>query len=143
MSRLLYEKSVSYKGNLIIPFLFTITVGELIYSYCLLSEDGDKSPFHKATNPSELYSNNFKDIIDIAKQHLDKNIEKFSNTDYFKERYTYQNNLIIIHQEGGKCFYDHYPPHELKNIAAPKIFLSAYDCLTWVKKGLNQNLNIN
>lgn len=42
MSRLLYEKSVSYKGYLIIPFVFGIANSQSIYSYKLLSELGLK-----------------------------------------------------------------------------------------------------
>ncbi len=139
MSRLLYEKSVSYKGNLIIPFILSHVGGESIYSYTLLSTQGHKSLFHKIENPAELYSNNLEGITLIAKQHLDSYTDELNNIDYFRERYTYHNNLIIIHQEAGKVFYDHYPPRELRNIAAPRLFLTTYECITWVKQGLDRN----
>ncbi len=45
MNRLLYEKSVSYKGHLIIPFIFGKADSEAIYSYKLLSELDEKENF--------------------------------------------------------------------------------------------------
>ena len=137
MNCLLYENSVSYKGYLIIPFIFGKLDNYEIYSYKLLSEVGRTSQFHKAENPAKIYGNSVSNIIDIAKEHIDKNSEVVSHKDSFKSRYIYRNNLIIIFQEGDKYFYDHYPPELLNNIAAPKLFQSEYECLSWIKQGLN------
>ncbi|GAX34387.1 hypothetical protein [Nodularia sp. NIES-3585] len=137
MSRLIYEKSVSYKGYLIIPFVFGKADNYEIYSYKLLSEIGRGSKFHKAENPAEIYGNSSNNIVDIAKEHIDQNSEFVNQGDNFKSRYVYGNNLIIIFQEGGKYFYDHYPPELLNNIAAPKLFNSEYECLNWIQQGLS------
>ncbi len=137
MSRLLYESSVSYKGYLIIPFVFGKLDNYEIYSYKLLSEIGNRSQFHKAENPAGIYGSSVSNIVDIAKEHIDQNLEFVSRGDSFKSRYIYRNNLIIISQEGDKSFYDHYPPELLNNIAAPKLFKSEYECLSWIKQGLN------
>lgn len=139
MSRLLYEKSVSYKGYLIIPFVFGLVNGQSIYSYTLLSELGHKGKFHKIENPTEIYSNCLKDTTDVAKEHLEQNSDSVSRDDYFKRRYTYRDNLIIVHEAAGKYFYDHYNPESLTNIAAPKIFKSEYDCITWIKHGIDRS----
>lgn len=139
MSRFLYEKSLSYQGNLIIPFLFTRVGGEMIYSYALLSEKGYKSELHKAKNPSGICSNNLKEIIEIAQEHINRYGKSSTIYDYFQQRYTYQNHLIILHQEQDKCFYDHYLPHELINIAAPTLFLDPDDCMAWVKQRLDRH----
>ncbi|MFH7030328.1 MAG: hypothetical protein ACHBN1_34480 [Heteroscytonema crispum UTEX LB 1556] len=132
MSRLLYESSVSYKGYLIIPFVFSIIDNSEIYSYKLLAEIGHKSQFHKAENPAGIYGSTINNIIDIAQEYIDKNVEFISKCDIFKSRYTYRNNLIIVFQECGKYFYDHYPPESLNNIAAPKLFTSEYECISWI-----------
>ena len=58
--------------------------------------------------------------------------------DYFKLRYVYDDDLIVIHQEADKFFYDHYKPDSLTNIAAPKIFQSEHECINWVKAGLDK-----
>ncbi|MFQ4144200.1 hypothetical protein [Chlorogloeopsis sp. ULAP02] len=137
MSRLLYEYSLSYRGYLIIPFVFGKANNYDIYSYKLLSEIGYQSHFHKAENPAEIYGSSISNILEIAKEHLDNNLEFTSESDYFQHRYVYRNNLIIVYQEGGKYFYDHYPPDSLNNIAAPKIFTSEFECLNWIKQGLN------
>ncbi len=137
MSRLLYESSVSYKGYLIIPFVFGKADNYEIYSYKLLSQIGHKSKFHKAENPAEIYGSSINNIVDIAKEHIDEHSDFVSQGDSFKSRYIYQHNLIIISQEGGKYFYDHYPPELLNNIAAPKLFKSAYECVNWIKQGLD------
>mgnify|MGYP000064722950 CR=1 FL=1 len=137
ITRFLYENSVSHRGYLIIPFISKIAVDH-IYSYRLLSQLGHKGQFHNVENPASLYSSSIFNIIEIAKEHLEK-YAKSSNIDYFKCRYTYHYNLIVIHQERGKCFYDHYPPDKLNNIAAPKLFTSELDCINWVKKGLDRN----
>ncbi|QLE47082.1 hypothetical protein FD724_02330 [Nostoc sp. C057] len=137
MSRLLYESSVSYKGYLIIPFVFGKVDNYEIYSYKLLSEIGHRSQFHKAENPAKIYGSSVSNIIDIAKEHIDQNSDFVNQRDSFKSRYIYRNHLIIIFQEGGKCFYDHYPPELLNNIAAPKLFKSEYECLSWIKQGLD------
>jgi hypothetical protein len=136
MSRLIYEKSVSYEGYLIVPFVFDKVDNYEIYSYKLLSELGSKSRFHKKDNPAKIYGNSTDSILQIAKEHIDKNLEFSSQSDYFKSRYIYKHNLIIVFQEAGKYFYDHYAPDSLNNIAAPKIFKSEYECLNWIKEGL-------
>ncbi|MEA5505397.1 hypothetical protein VB735_20250 [Halotia wernerae UHCC 0503] len=137
MSRLLYENSVSYQGYLIIPFVFGKADSYEIYSYKLLSEIGHKSKFHKADNPAGIYGSSINNIIDIAQEHIDQNSELVTQGDSFKSRYIYRHNLIIVFQERGKYFYDHYPPELLNNIAAPKLFKSEYECLSWIKQGLN------
>ncbi len=136
MNRLLYENSVSYKGYLIIPFVFGKADSYDIYSYKLLSEIGHRSQFHKSENPAKIYGSGVSNIVDIAKEHIDQNSEFVYQEDSFKSRYIYRNNLIITFQQSGKCFYDHYPPEVLNNIAAPKLFTSEYECLSWVKQGL-------
>lgn len=137
MVRLLYEQSVIGQGYLIIPFLRGSIAGEEIYSYTLLSELGHRGRFHKAENPSEIFSNTIEGILKVAREYLTQHSEIDRDTDYFKHRYTYRNNLIIVLHQAEKVFYDHYPPHELTNIAAPKLFKSESDCLTWIQQGLN------
>lgn len=137
MSRLLYEHSVSYKGYLIIPFVFGKADNYEIYSYKLLSQIGHKSKFHKAENPGGMYGSSIDNIIDIAKEHIDQHSEFISHGDHFKSRYTYRDNLIIIFLEADKYFYDHYQPDSLNNIAAPKLFHSEYECLGWIKQGMD------
>lgn len=139
MSRLLYEKSVSYKGHLIVPFVFGMADGQSIYSYQLLSELGHKGNFHKADNPAGIYSDSVDSIVGVAKEHLDEYSDVVSREDYFKGRYTYRDNLIIIHEDAGKYFYDHYNPESLNNIAAPKVFQSEHECVKWIKRGLDRN----
>jgi hypothetical protein len=138
MSRLIYEQSVSYEGYLIVPFVFGKADNYEIYSYKLLSELGSKSRFHKKDNPAQIYGNSTDNILQIAKEHIDNNLEFVSQGDYFKSRYIYKHNLIIVFQEGGKYFYDHYAPDSLNNIAAPRIFKSEYDCLNWIREGLQE-----
>jgi hypothetical protein len=137
MSRLLYESSVSFEGYLIIPFVYGKADNYEIYSYKLLSEIGQKSQFHKAENPAEIYGNSLTNIIEIAKEHIQKHSDFVSHGDSFQRRYTYHQNLIIVFQQDDKYFYDHYPPELLNNIAAPKLFKSEYECLTWIKQGLD------
>ncbi len=137
MVRLLYENSVTHRGYLIIPFVGGSIAGEEIYSYALLSELGHRGRFHKTTNPSENFSGRIEEIIKIAQAHLVQHLEIENDTDYFNRRYTYRNNLIIVLRQGRKIFYDHYPPGDLTNIAAPKIFESESDCLTWIQQGLD------
>ena len=137
MSRLLYESSVSFEGYLIIPFVYGKVDNYEIYSYKLLSQVGQKSKFHKAENPAGIYGNSLSNIIDIAKEHIEKHSDFVSHGDSFKRRYTFHQNLIIVFQEGDKYFYDHYPPELLNNIAAPKLFKSEYECLSWIKQGLD------
>jgi hypothetical protein len=139
MSRFLYEKSVSYKRHLIIPFVFGIADGNYIYSYKLLSDIGHKSEFHKADNPAGIFSGALNDIIQIAKEHLDQTVDVVDTVDNFKGRYTYRNSLIVISQVAGKYFYDHYPADKLNNIAAPKLFESEQDCINWVKQGIDRS----
>src|SRR4028119_812229 len=138
MSRLFYEKSVSYKGHLIIPFVFGMADANLIYSYKLLSELGHKGKFHKSENPSGIYSSGSDSIIDIAKEYLEKNSDIITSVDYFKRRYTYRHNLIIIYERAGKYFYDHYKPDQLNNVAARKYLNLNKIALA----GLNRDLTV-
>ena len=141
INRFLYENSVAYQAYLIIPFVSTRINDQNIYSYCLLSEQGYKNKLHQVTNPAQLYSSHLDDIINIAKEHLNSlsnRVDGFDTSLYFYQRYTYRHNLIILHQQINKCFYEHYPPHELRNIAAPKLFDSSLECLNWVKQGLDR-----
>ncbi|MEP0754215.1 hypothetical protein NDA03_18505 [Trichocoleus sp. Lan] len=139
MSRLLYENSVSHKGYLIIPFVFGMADGQNIYSYTLLSELGHKGRFHKLENPAGIYSSCIDTIIEAAKEHLDENSDVVSQNDYFKNRYIYQDNLIIVYQLASKYFYDHYKSDNLNNVAAPKIFGTEQECITWIKEGLDKS----
>jgi len=138
IDRFLYEKSAIYQECLIVPFVYSYVDAQDIYSYALLSEQGYTSILHQAENPAKLYSGEKKDISAIAKQHIDTQVT-LEGSHYFRQRYIYNNNLIIIHQEANKCFYDHYAPSKLVNIAAPKIFASPVDCVEWVKSGLERN----
>ncbi|MGL5833500.1 MAG: hypothetical protein ACRC1Z_09755 [Waterburya sp.] len=131
LDRFLYEKSMTHQECLIIPFVHSYVDGQDIYSYALLCEQGYTSILHQAENPAQLYSRDIREIIAIAQQHLDTQVT-LEGSDYFRQRYTYNHNLIIIHQQGNKCFYDHYAPSKLVNIAAPKIFSSASDCINWL-----------
>ncbi|MBK4728443.1 hypothetical protein JJD41_00860 [Oxynema sp. CENA135] len=137
-NRLLYEKSVAYCGHLIIPYCFDRVNGENIYSYKLLSALGHKGEFHKADNPAGMYSSNLEETIEIAREHLEENSDVLDRFDLFKSRYTYHYDLIIIHQVGRQYYYDHYKPDNLNNIAAPKLFESEYECMTWIKAGLDR-----
>ncbi len=139
MSRLLYEHSVSYEGHLIIPFVYGTIDSQTIYSYKLLSELGHNGELHKLENPAGMYANSLNGIIDIAEEHLEYHSDVDSKQDYFRNRYTYQNNLVIVLEQAGKFFYDHYPPNELNNIAAPKLFDTERKCLDWIKQGLDRN----
>lgn len=137
MERFLYEKSVSYQGHLIIPFVFGIVANQLLCSYQLLSDLGHQTPFHKAENPAGLFASEIDAIVEIAKEHLDQTVNQASCVDRFQQRYTYRDHLIILNQAAGKYFYDHYPPKKLTNIAAPKLFDTETECLQWVKAGLD------
>ena len=137
MSQPIYEKSVSYKGHLIVPFVGGIADANPIYSYILLSERGHTGKFHKAENPAGIYSGSIEGIINVAKSHLDINSDVLSSSDNFKCRYTYRHNLIIIYEVAGKYFYDHYKPDSLNNVAAPKIFQSETECINWLKQKLD------
>jgi hypothetical protein len=137
--RFLYENSVSYQGHLIIPFLLEKLEVKQIYSYTLLSDLGHKGLFHKVDNPAQVYSTSILNIIELAKQHLETYSDVNSKIDYFKNRYTYYYNLIVIYEQGSKYFYDHYSPEKLNNIGAPKLFKSEVDCINWVKKGIKKN----
>jgi hypothetical protein len=57
----------------------------------------------------------------------------------YEKSVSYRGNLIIVHQEAGKYFYDHYKPESLTNLAAPKIFQSEVECLNWIKAGLDRS----
>ena len=144
MKRLLYEKSVSFKGFLIIPSEYRRLHGETLYTYSLLADVGHKSSLHRVDNPAGVYSSAIEGILKIAKEHLNTQPPGTEFTDqygvdHFKHRYTYRDNLIIVAEAQGKVFYDHYPPFELRNIAAPRIFTSQKDCMQWVKRGLDHN----
>lgn len=138
ISRLSYEKSVSFRGYLIIPYVLAIANNNQIYSYKLLSELGHQGNFHKRENLTGLYTNSIEKIIKVAQEHLYENSDVVSHSDYFKSRYVYCDDLIIIHEEADKFFYDHYKPYSLTNVAAPKIFQSEYECINWVKAGLDR-----
>ncbi len=139
--RLLYEKSISYRGHLIIPFRFVTAPRfreEPLYSYVLLSEMGHDGHFHQAENPGGLCKDSPEGIVAVAQEYLEAHGASNAQTDYFKHRYTYRENLIIIFEMAGKYFYDHYPPDTLNNIAAPKIFTSQQDCIAWIKEGMDR-----
>lgn len=138
IDKFIYEKSVSYQGCLIIPYLLAIANNNSIYSYRLLSELGHKEIFHKAENPTGFYTNSLEKIIKVAQEHLYENVDVKSNSNYFQSRYVYCDDLIILHEECDKFFYDHYKPYSLTNVAAPKIFQSKYQCINWVKTGLDR-----
>jgi hypothetical protein len=138
MNRLLYEKSVSYKGYLIIPFILGRIGCETIYSYKLLSEQGHRNDLHQSDNLSGVCGSSPEAILKIARKSLDEKIKNYMGLDQFRDRYIYQNNMIVLHHQSGKYFYDHYPPAELKNIAAPKLFVCESDCLSWIKQGLDR-----
>lgn len=161
MSRLLYEQSTSYSGHLIIPFVTQTLAGQAIFSYRLLSEWGYKGRLHRAENPGGIYSCSASGITQIAKEYLetqakhntdassaghsstlpDTNTLALPSRDYFRNRYTYKQNLIIVFHARHKFFYDHYPARSLKNIAAPKIFNTERACLTWIKNGIDTALS--
>ncbi|MEL6496844.1 MAG: hypothetical protein AAFQ41_17255 [Cyanobacteria bacterium J06623_7] len=138
IERFLYEKSVTYQECLIIPFVYSRIESQNIYSYVLLSEQGYTSSLHQAENPAQVYGQDLPGIIAIAQQHLDTQVT-LEGSNYFRQRYTYRHNLIVIHQQGNKCFYDHYAPTKLINIAAPKLFSDPVGCVEWVKSGLERN----
>ncbi|KAI9131243.1 hypothetical protein [Acaryochloris sp. CCMEE 5410] len=138
--RLMYEQSVVYRGHLIIPYIYSEIAQTPIYAYRLLSELGNRSEWHRANNPAGLHSSRIEGILDIAREHLEAEVSAIPTMDYFKQRYIYKQNLVIISEIAGKFFYDHYPPTRLNNIAAPKIFSSELACINWVKAGLDRNL---
>lgn len=142
MSRLLYENSIATCGYLVIPFSLGTIAGESFYSYTLLSEWGRRGQYHKLDNPAGLFSNSIEAIVKIAAEHLANHSDIAIATNYFQNRYTYRNHLIIVFGEAGKYFYDHYPQDTLSNIAAPKIFNSQSECLSWVQQGLDRNYSI-
>ncbi|MGE5660027.1 MAG: hypothetical protein ACM37W_25835 [Actinomycetota bacterium] len=139
MSRFLYEKSVSERGHLIIPFVFGTADSTDIYSYILLSALGHKGKFHQVKNPARVYSGHLDEILKIAKEHLETFSDVVTDRDYFKLRYTYHEQLIIVYEEAGKFFYDHYPATQLTNLAAPKIFNSEFECISWIRAGLERS----
>lgn len=147
MARLLYEKSVSHDGHLIIPVVDRVLNGYPLYSYRLLSEWGHKGALHKAENPGGIFSMSPDGIIDIAVEYVTGCDESLkypatpylpSTEDYFKNRYTYCHHLFILFKAHRKYFYDHYPPYELRNIAAPKIFTSEQACLEFIQQGFQR-----
>lgn len=138
MRRLLYEKSVSYRGYLIIPFVYGLAAGRPLCSYQLLSQKGHRGRFHQAENPADRYASSVDDILVLAQEHLDQHLEGKQGVGYFQHRYTYRDHLIVLHPEADKVFYDHYRPDQLINIAAPKVFASELDCVRWIKEGIDQ-----
>ena len=139
INRFIYKNSVSYQGYLMIPYVLAIAAkNHPIYSYKLLSELGHKGNFHLGENPTGFYTNSIEKIIKVAQSHLYENSDVKSLDDYFKLRYVYNDDLIIIHQEADKFFDEHYQPSSLTNIAAPKIFQSEHECINWVKAGLDR-----
>ncbi|MBD2021455.1 hypothetical protein H6F43_14845 [Leptolyngbya sp. FACHB-36] len=143
MNRLLYEHSTPHRGYLIVPYVFALVGGETLYSYTLLSERGRKGKFHKAGNPAGVCNQQLARIIAIAKAFLDQHSDIKHDSGYFVHRYTYQHNLIVLIEEADKWFYDHYPPEELTNIAAPKLFSTQDECLAWIRQGLDRNLRVD
>lgn len=139
MGRLLYEKSVSDRGHLIIPFVYGMADGKPICSYRLLSAQGHQGRFHQAENPAGIYADQVDAILEIAREHLAQSLPaERTQDDYFQQRYTYRDHLIIVHSEAHRVFYDHYPPDQLNNIAAPRLFASEAACINWVKQGIDQ-----
>jgi hypothetical protein len=136
--KFLYERSVAYRGYLIIPFPYGTLAGVMVYSYRLLSLVANQAPFHRAENPADRYAETLKSIIKIAKDHLDQGLQEEQTPSYYQQHYVYRHNLIIVSAIGDKIFYDHYPPSSLNNIAAPKIFACEQDCIDWVKQGLDR-----
>ena len=136
--RFLYERAKVHQGYLIVPFQYSQVAGAPIYSYRLLALDNPQHQFHTATNPAGIYAGQVETIVTIAQDHLDQSSDSADDLDYFQQQYVYQHNLIIISAIGDKVFYDHYPPEQLTNIAAPKIFASEPDCIAWVKQGIDQ-----
>ncbi|MEO0375138.1 MAG: hypothetical protein AAF329_11055 [Cyanobacteria bacterium P01_A01_bin.17] len=134
----LYEHSVIHQSYLIVPFAYGTVAGVVVYSYCLLSLVTNQAPLHRRKNPADRYTETLEGIIEIAKDHLDKNPQAEQPLSYYQRHYVYRHNLIIISAIGSKVFYDHYPPNHLNNIAAPKIFASEQDCIHWVKQGLDR-----
>lgn len=139
MSRLLYERSVGYKGHLIIPFVYASIDVDRIYSYRLLSELGYQGKWNFAENPAGIYSSKINGIVEIAREHLDKNSDVLRPLDIFKPRYTYRDHLVIIYGADTRFFYDHYPPEELTNIAPHRFFKSEVECMKWIEEGLNRS----
>ena len=109
----------------------------------MLSELGRKGKFHKAGNPAGVCNRQLERIVAIAKAFLDQHSDISCSSDYFQQRYTYRHNLIVAVHEAGRWFYDHYPPEELTNLAAPKLFKTEVECLTWIKQGLDRNLHVD
>lgn len=138
MNRLLYEKSISHCGYLIIPFAYRSIEKPIVYSYTLLSDRGWKGKFHNVENPAGLYGDSIEAAIAVAREHLYLHSDSHPTEDPFKERYIYRNHLFILYEQGGKCFYDHYPPETLKNLAAPKIFSSKVECIRWITEELTR-----
>lgn len=143
-SPFLYEQALSAQDHLIIPFQYGQAGGYPIYSYALLSAQGHRGTLHQAVNPAALYSSTLSGILDIAQEHLVNTVcdrpqsSHSRQSDTFRQRYVYRGHLLIVGELRGKYFYDHYAPHELRNIAAPKLFISEPECLSWIKLGLDR-----
>lgn len=137
MKRLLYGKSTTYRGYLIIPFIFCRLNSSDIYSYQLLSERGNKDKFHKEQNPTQLYSSSLTTILKIAIEHLKQQVNYVGDVNFFKLRYTCNDHLIILHQtQNNKWYYEHYLPDKLDNIAESRQFKNRFECLSWVQDSL-------
>jgi hypothetical protein len=134
----LYEKLVFYRGYLILPFQCGTISGADIYSYQLLCAFERRGKFHKAVNPAERYTDSIEAVVVIAQDFLDIHSDLLATSVYEQQRYVYQGNLILISQIAEKFFYDHYPPDQLINLAAPRLFESEADCITWVKQGIDR-----
>ncbi len=138
-SPFLYDQSTPERGHLIIPFQYVHVSGYPVFSYGLLSELGHRGPLHRSINPAQLYSSSVEGIVAIAREHLAQaDVQSRSSFDVFQNRYVYQGHLLIVGEIRGKFFYDHYPPYVLRNIAAPKLFATEQECLSWIKLGLQQ-----
>lgn len=153
-SPFLYEQAQSDRGHLIVPFQYAQVSGYPIYSYALLCASGHRGTFHQAINPAQLHSISLEGILDIAQEHLAQadlaqadlaapdrdRPETIPNrlSDAFRQRYIYRGHLLIVGELRGRYFYDHYSPYELRNIAAPKLFASESECISWIKLGLDR-----
>ncbi|MGK7908197.1 MAG: hypothetical protein AB4040_13360 [Synechococcus sp.] len=136
MERYLYEKSVAHRGFLIIPFLAGNLSGRSLYSYVLLAGYGYQHQWHKAENPAGCFTEDPYEVVQAAKAHLDKADAVGGPEQYFRHRYTYLNNLVVLYKAAGKYYYDHYAPYGLNNIAAPKLFPTEQECIEWIRLGL-------
>jgi hypothetical protein len=136
--RYLYEKLALHYGYLVIPFQCGAISGADLYSYQLLCAFERQGRFNREINPTEEYSASVDRVVEIAQAFLEAHSDLPSAINYVQQRYVYQGNLILISQIAGQYFYDHYPPDRLTNLAAPRLFETEADCITWVKQGIDR-----